>query len=153
MADSIRELVLANAKTSLENINIQDGYKTTLRTCKRFPLSPFAVGELPAAAIYSPDEDPAPAGSIQFNERYMVLLIEYWVRETTPGNMDTDLNNAIEDVIKALLADPQRSSNAIDTRLGAVRVFAADVDNGIGGVVVEFIVHYRFTDTDPTVPA
>jgi hypothetical protein len=83
----------------------------------------------------------------------MVLLIEYWVRETTPGNMDTDLNNAIEDVIKALLADPQRSSNAIDTRLGAVRVFAADVDNGIGGVVVEFIVHYRFTDTDPTVPA
>jgi len=152
MADyPIAELVFQNVVATIKQIDVEDGYYTTVRTVKPFQTGPFDP-PYPVAGIYISFDRATDYQDYAYNEREMFLNIEYWLQEQIPGNKGTELQCAIADIERNMLTvDNNRGGHALQTILEDVQPFITDVED-IFGAIIGFRIPYRFKYGEPSLP-
>jgi hypothetical protein len=152
MADyPIAEMILQNVVATIKQIDVDEGYYTSVRTVKPFETGPFDP-PYPVAGIYVSFDRASDTGDYVHNCREMFLNIEYWLQEQVPGNKATELQCAIADIQKIMLTvDNDRGGYALQTILEDVQPFVTDVED-IFGAIVGFRIPYRFQYGEPSLP-
>jgi len=145
MADSILEQIAQNIATTVAGVT---GIGTVTRVTQR---NTYAVTD--KAAVIEQDAAEAPEyvtggpAMVQWLQPFSVHLFRV-VSETATTPIDQIFNSIVADVQKALAADGTRGALAHDTRLGAVEYYT-DESAAIAEAVVQIVVEYRVSETDP----
>jgi len=146
MADTIREQIIANIKTTLEGITTGAGYNNTLKSVYRDPVAVQDIAQFPAAFILTGTEDPVQRAS-SVVVRTMNLTVEFWVH---PGK---ELSKAVEsmrgDIQKAMVVDPRRAALAQDTLEGPSSDVLLLEEIPFAGSQIGYSVPYRTKIEDP----
>lgn len=147
MADSIREQILQNVKTSLEQILVANGYDNDIRSVERGKLDALDNQTFPCIGIFEGDDSRASesSGNAGFANRMAYLVIEGWIED--PQDQSKAVNSLIADTEKALMVDRQRGGLAHDTNIGDFRIYIGE-DYRIG-FHLEINIHYQRQSSDP----
>lgn len=149
MANSIRELIMQDIKTTLDGVTTGNGYDNTLQTVERFNASQQSRVNSPWAHIVPEDEEKQD-GRVGYYECFFRVAVVLGMHEDETGTVkDTKLLSLLADVEKALMADPHRNNLADDTRLTGNEFFEVTDDIPIIGVVLFLEVKYLHKRTDP----
>lgn len=147
MADSKRELILKNIKTSLEVITAANGYNNTLTAAQvqRWNQHDNPKVTMPTMIINAGPEEFDPNPNPYYTSRFDVT-IEIWHRQDERSTDPTDelLGAALDDLLRAMLADVTRGGNAIDTNIVSATPFEVVKGAANCGIVTEFQIQYRF---------
>lgn len=147
MADSIAEKILANIKTTLEGITIAAGYNNTVQIVYRDPIAALDLQKYPAIfiAVGSDDTDPM-AKSVA--HRSLNFTLEIWIRPQK--DISKSLESIRADVQKAMMVDPRRGTNAVNTleRSSFYILIMGEIPEA--AVQVGYTVEYRTKIEDPT---
>ena len=154
MADPIIEQIAQAIRTQLLTISVDNGYETDVTDVVR----PTRIGRfvdpkhLQIAMI---QEDPEPYDDLSYpgnppgrawQQRYLLdCIVLSSDRETTP--IAETINKFSADVIKALFADPQWATLALDTIVEAPRMLAEP--GGPDGITIPLVIRYRVLENDP----
>lgn len=152
MADTVREKILKNIKTTLEGITVANGYSNTVQKVERVIQSGQNTVDVPYIQILTGDEDSeqSPHPLIQKSLTIYVVIGTRQDQTVDSKWADEIVNALLGDVQKALQNDFQRGGNAIDT---------IEVANGPMPIMegmtsletfVEYRIVYRHNRTDPT---
>lgn len=118
-------------------------------------MVPFKQGELPAVAVYTPDEEIETTRSTAPREleRALQLVVEVVTASGSPSDVDDSADDLSEQVEAAIDADPTLDGTATDTILARVEsdVFSESGKNH-GLVRLTFTVFYE-TYAPMTAPA
>lgn len=149
MPDHRREQVMDAVVTKVT------GLITTGTRVHRARVFPQEAAALPALLVYQGPDIPVDDD----NEKYdfidsdLEINIEVWVQAST-GNVDETLNLINKEVVIALSADRTQGLNfVIDTNEDEVSEpeFSGDGNKRTGKMIMQFIVLYRRSRTDPSV--
>ena len=154
MADSIRERILADVKTTLEGITVAGGYLNTQQKVTRNDAVPANELAFPMFVILEPDEsfEQAPAtGPNALLTVFMDLPIQGWIL-LVRGDKSKTLGTLIQDTLKAMMVDQTRGGLAVATDPISVETTIVPEENQPKHVFeARFRIHYRHRRTDPTV--
>ena len=153
MADSIRELIIKNIKTTLEGITTGAVYNNTAASVQRFRQSGQSQVAFPMVIIREGAETSkdVPLGKITHHLIIDLLLIVVHDESSDARQSDEVMNSFLADVQKAMLADRTRGGHAVETNLqGSEPLDVEDAQRDIEQVV-SFEVQYRHSATDPCV--
>ena len=116
MADTIREQIIDNIKTTLEGITIANGYVNTIQSVQRWEKSGNTLVNMPCIIITpGPEEKRDLPGLIK--ECELTVYIDTYIihdKVANPESTDEMLNTLIGDIEKALMVDYQRGESGDD---------------------------------------
>lgn len=146
MANSIRELVLADLVTALEAITTANGYDIQVAQVFREPPNPETVVSLPAILVEESNEEilEEPLG-----KWLKTLTIDLRCVVESQTQTSKEVNALIASVEKAVMVDPQRSLKAIDTMLAGNQKYVHEDLLPRALAVVQVRIRYRHELQDP----
>lgn len=152
--ETVRERIIANLKTSLEGIRTADGYNFdfTPETVQRWTMHGNSLVNLPVIVI-SPGNEDEKALPNPLEECFLTVYLDaFFVTDPDdPVSTDTYLNRLQGDIKKAVLTDPTRGGEAIDTDVLGTTPFETTDGQPYAGIILEIGIRYRHRRTDPTV--
>lgn len=147
MADTVKEAIMKNIKTTLEAIQAGETYNNTIKSVQRWQQKGNSLVLVPCIVINAGPEDrtddPNPLTSCDFT-----VYIDVWTRDESDST-DSILNSLFGDIIKALTADITRGGNAVETHILSVVPFETIEGQPYAGIIVETLIKYRHEQTDP----
>ena len=151
--ETVRERIIANLKTALEQITVTNGYQFdfTSATVQRWSMHGNSLVNLPTIVI-SPGNEDEKAGPHPFDECFLTVYLDvFFVTDASDAvSTDTYLNRIQGDIKKAILSDPTLGGEAIDTDVAGTTPFETTDGQPYAGVIVEIGIRYRHLRTDPT---
>ena len=151
--ETVRERIIANLKTALEQITVANGYQFdfTSATVQRWSMHGNSLVNLPTIVI-SPGNEDEKAGPHHFDECFLTVYLDvFFVTDASDSvSTDTYLNRIQGDIKKAILSDPTLGGEAIDTDVAGTTPFETTDGQPYAGVIVELGIRYRHLRTDPT---
>lgn len=152
MADTVREKILKNIKTTLEGITVSGGYADTILKVERVIQSGQNTVDVPYIQILTGDEESEQAPHPLIQKSLTIYIVIGTRQDQTVDSRWADeiVNSLLGDTQKAMQNDYQRGGNAIDT---------IEVANGPMPIMegmtsletfVEYRIVYRHNRTDPT---
>lgn len=157
MADSIRELILKNIKTTLEGVTVGNGYLTTLASVQRFLQSGQVLASTPTVLILEGDDDVdqegPQSGANSLVTRTLNVALEVEHRQdlaTETASASEAMNVIVADIQKAMQVDYQRGGNALDTNEVSVSPILAFESQPELVCTMVYQIRYRHRRTDPT---
>jgi len=151
--ETVRERILQNIKTTLEAVTIANGYNFdfTPQTIQRWSMHGNRMVDMPMAVISPGDEDetssPHPFEECVVDGLFRRIFIN---DENDAVPTDTYLNRLQGDIKKAVLQDPTRGGDAIDTDVLGTTPFETTEAQPYAGIIMELRVCYRHLRSDPT---
>lgn len=150
MGEIIREKIEANILTTLQSMNVANGYSNDWGDVERWKQHGNSTVNVPYAHIV-----PGPETKSEYPVGYLTceIALEICIG-TRQSESSTDpsgkiLNSLIGDVITALNVDPTRGGNVEDTKILEIIPFDT-VDGGREfGVFISVKVIYEHLETDP----
>ena len=147
---TIREQILDNIKSTLENIRIANGYANDIASVQRWLQKGNTFRSVPCVIINAGPEEieqtPNPLVTCKFT-----VYLDVFIRqeETDANSTDTLLNGLLGDIEKALMADHTRVGLAENTNIKSNMTFEAVEGQPNAGIVVELEIIYQHLITDP----
>ncbi len=150
MADTIREKILKNIKTTLEGVTVANGYRNTIQAVRRWDKRSNPIDPTPSITIAVGEENKDPIPNPLYTCRLNVFL-DVWIRqnETDATPTDEKITSLVGDIEKALMVDNTRGGNAVDTDLKGSTPFDYPDGKFTSGVVVEAVILYQHRISDP----
>ena len=152
MAETIRERILGDIKSTLEGLTTANGYNFTFLSSdiQRWSMHGNSKVNLPAIMITAGDESQVPVGSSHEDCAFRVYLDAFFTHNKDDAvDTDTYLNRLQGDIKKIIMEDYTRSGLAIDTSVTGSTPFET-ADGQVAGVTVELEIKYRHLRNDPT---
>jgi len=149
MAESIIEQIAVNIAETVDAITTAAGYQQDLVAVRPKRIQDIDLAADGAAYIEQGLEEPDDSqvtGTYTAEQTFM-LTVAVIDSDRAEDSIDTRINRAVADIQKAMLIDPWRNSLAIDTKWGPVQRFSDG--ESMTGAVVEIIVKYRVSESDP----
>jgi len=152
MADTIRELCLADLKTALEAIDGTGDYVNSVDSVQRWEQggnefahdSIIIVGGADQSEEYGPD----PLKSVTMNAE-----VDIWIRHNKTdflGSTDSLISSWIGDAVRAIMDDYTRGGNAQQTDITGAIPFETVQGGDFAGVMLQVEIKYRHNVKDPT---
>ena len=141
MADTIRELIIKDIKTTLETITIANGYDNTIVSVQRFGQEGQTTLNTPYIIIGEGGEESI-EGAVERTTKLLTVALSIVTRQDTdvdarPGAELMDSLKA--DVQKAMMVDHQRAGNALDT----TEVGSDELEPEQGQIDLDAVLVYR----------
>jgi hypothetical protein len=151
MSITIREYILENIKTTLQDITIAHEYNNTIASVQRYKSNGNPLLEVPCIIISAAPENKDPSPS-PFYTCKLTVFIDIWTRqaETDPNSTDTILNSLLGDVEKALMMDITRGGYAIDTNFINNVPFDTVEGSAHIGITISIEIIYQHLISDPS---
>ena len=153
MANPLVELIAQNIETAVNEITAANGYNQDLTAVRPKRWDPFGDGGPDNGIVYivQTDEEPmsdpdGPVGRKEWIQTF-VLIAVVLDSDSATESIDTRINRVRADIQKKLMVDPTRGARAIDTYMGPSSI--VNDGQGMSGVEVEMMVHYRVSYEDP----
>lgn len=117
MSDSIREKILKDIKSDLEEVRISNGYQVDLDNVQRWDQDGNDLRNTPCIVIIPEDEIKDPGPDPEVTCRLPVLLVFWFRHDKTVFDCPTDeiLSLFLADIEKAVMQDHTRGGNAVTT--------------------------------------
>ena len=151
--ETVRERILQDIKTTLEGVTIANGYNFdfTPLTVQRWSMHGNRMVDMPMAVISPGDEDES-SSPYPFEECVMAVYLDlFFVNDENDAvATDTYLNRLQGDIKKAILLDPTRGGDAIDTDVMGTTPFETTEAQPYAGIIIELKIRYRYLRSDPT---
>ena len=151
--ETVRERILVNLKTTLENIKIANGYNFDFsdKTIQRWNMHGNRLVDLPVIVISPGNEDEKSVPN-PFEECVLTIYLDvFFVNEIDdPTPTDTYINRLQGDIKKAVLSDPTLGGEAIDTDVTGTTPFETTEGQVYAGIIMELNIRYRHIRNNPT---
>src|SRR5262245_43717148 len=135
MADSIREKILQNVKTNLEEI-------TGIEKVIRGAVNPFEMNPLPAISILEVSEDLIEPYFYPYASWELILSLRLWL--STELYRSEKLNGFLAEIKNKMHEDNTRGGNAIDTLATNITNTYLDAQGAVeAGADLAFRITYR----------
>ena len=154
MTETIREQVLSDIKTSLEELTIANGYNFdfTPETVQRWSMYGNSAVNLPLIVITAGDEEEKPLSGNHEECRLTVYIDAFYVHnEDDQTATDTYINRLQGDIKKRILEDETRSGTALNTSIVGSSTFETVDGQAYAGIMIELLVTYRHKRDNPAV--
>ncbi len=152
MSTSIRESILENIKTTLQEITIANGYNNTLVSVERWKQRGNNIRLVPCVVVNAGPEEKQPRPNPQVTSKLSVFLDVYMRQDDTDTtNSDTVINSLALDIEKALMIDYTRGGYAEETNIINIVPFESLEGQPIFGIIFELEIIYKHLLTDPAV--
>jgi hypothetical protein len=152
MADSIRELIFQNIKTTLQGILQRDGYENNIDAENVILIHgkrDDSAYKEPIIYIYPGQERTnLEKGEKGYDYNELEVQIEAFIRGTK-DTMNTNINKMLADLKKALGADHTRGGYAVDTIFIGNESFLTDLTSEKAGIVLALQVDYEHKYGNP----
>lgn len=152
MANTIRELIFQNIKTTLQGILQRSGYENTIDADNVILIhgkKDDSAYKEPIIYIYPGTERTnLEKGEKGYDYNELEVQIEAFIRGTK-DTMNTNINKMLGDLKKSLGADPTRGGVAIDTIFVGSEAFLTDLTSEKAGIVLVLEIHYEHKYGDP----
>jgi hypothetical protein len=150
MSTPIIEYIAANIKTTIDGITTTGGYNQTLigHRPRRVDFIDSSFNDKDVLIVQK--EMDVVEGAIQSAEwrQHFDVIVSLLDADAATDTIDTRINVAAADIMKALLIDHTRGGYAIDTTIHKAAMM--EDESGItSGVVLDISVLYRTKYTDP----
>ena len=151
--ETVRERILQNIKTVLEGVTIVNGYNFdfTTETVQRWSMHGNRMVDMPMVVV-SPGDEEESSSPHPFEECLLAVYLDVFFvtdeNDTVPT--DTYLNRLQGDIKKAILADPTRGGDAVDTDILGTTPFETTEAQPYAGIIMELRIRYRHLRSDPT---
>lgn len=150
--ETVRERIIQNIKTTLEGITTTNGYNFdfTPDTVQRWSMHGNKMIDLPLVII-SPGDEEEKALPNGFEECYAIVYLDvfFMSEESDPIPIGEYLNRLQGDMKKAILQDPTRGGEAIDTDCLGTTPFETTEGQPYAGIIIELAIRYRHLRLDP----
>ncbi len=149
---TIRERILANIKTTLEEITIANGYVNTIASVQRWDKRGNPLRQVPCIVVNAGQEEKQMSPNPYFTCRLSAYL-DVWIRQDEADATATDviLSGILGDIEKALMIDNTRGGFAIDTNIKSNVPFETVEGQPHAGLTIELEVLYQHTQSDPSI--
>jgi len=152
--DPVIEVIAKQIKTRLESVQVANGYQTTVADVQR-PTRINAVAPLPNRVVFAQDdasdvEDLDGQGrppSRAFAHGFIVGMF-IMPAQTSTDPIETAINRACADLCNAVMADPQWTGLAIDTRVTNPGTWEIHGNGDYALAEIGFAVTYRVAEND-----
>ena len=152
MADTVREKILANLKTTLEGLTTGNGYNFnfTSDTIQRWKMHGNSTTELPMIVVSPGDQGQKPkANALSECDMEVFLPAVYRHEPNDPIETDTYMNRLEGDIKKIVMVDETRGGNALSTQVIGSSPFESEEEQRYAGIVIELLIKYRHLTSDP----
>ena len=148
---SVREDVLADIKTTLEGISVANGYNHDVASVTRGEVSVTLLKVFPAITFDDVGEsyDRKNNHSLHKELRVAVLGLLKVSKHMGDDAVRAAASSLLADIERALMQDRCRGGNAIDTLLQSNDIESSEATSPYAFVVLELLVKYRTSLTDP----
>ena len=151
--ETVRERILANIKSTLENITQANGYNFDFssQTVQRWSMHGNTPVDIPMIIITPGDELEEPSVH-PFSECALSVFLSVFYINDKNDVIPTDiyLNRLQGDIKKAVFLDHTRGGEAIDTDIVSTSPFVTTEGQHYAGLVIELKVKFRHLRNDPT---
>lgn len=147
MADTKAEKILANIETTLETITVVNGYNNTVKIVTRNTKAVLNMPMFPAIII-GKGSGTVDAMAKSSAHRKMFITIEAWTRKEKDASQEVE--KFLGDIQKAMMVDPRRGGNAINTIEVSDTPILIDSETAEIGFQVQYQIDYRTKIEDPT---
>ncbi len=147
---TIREQILENIKSTLENIHVANGYANDIASVQRWLQKGNTFRSVPCIIINAGPEEieqtPNPLVTCK-----LTVYLDVFIRQEETDTVSTDalLNSLLGDIEKALMVDHTRASLAENTTIKSNMAFEAVEGQPNAGIVVELEIIYQHLITNP----
>lgn len=151
MANTVRENILGNVKTTLEGITVVLGFANTIASVQRWDMRGKTSATTPYITIAAGTELKDPAPYPLYTCRMTVFVI-VWVRQLSSDVTKTDslFSLIVGDIEKALMTDPTRGGYAQNTVLRSNTPGESSDGEPEACMIIEVEILYRHRRDDPT---
>lgn len=149
---SIREQITQDVVAALGQISVLNGYQNDIHGgIQRYEQDGATLSTPPSIIVTFAGErkERSPNGMFTC---LLELDVEIYAVDNVVASTATYIDTLVEDVEKALLADPTRSGLAIDSHPTQVETFPPSDGAPFAGAAVTIAATYRHSATDPAVP-
>ena len=148
---SVREQIFQGMLRALQSVTVDNGYELTLGYCARgdFGALDLRDREFPAALILPISDEPE-SGAYNVNRRQLVCAVRVLVKKRT--GTATELETALTAVSRAMMTNPLWGGLADTSDEGGTHYLMLDNQYEEAGADISYIVHYRTTVWDLTMP-
>ena len=149
---SIRMQIFDDIETALKTMSTANGYNLDYKKVVRFNQRGTDFGgSYPVVSLLMTGGEYRQNSNAWNTED---LLVEVGVHlnhddSFVPGDTDAYIDQAVTDVIRAVLVDPERGGNAIDTRVTGWRRFLEDDLVAEAGAIISLSIPYNHAYGDP----
>lgn len=151
--ETVRERILANIKSTLENITQANGYNFDFssQTVQRWSMHGNTPVDIPMIII-TPGDEIEESSVHPFSECTLSVFLSVFYINDKNDAVPTDiyLNRLQGDIKKTVLLDYTRGGEAIDTDIVSTSPFVTTEGQHYAGLVIELKVKYRHLRNDPT---
>jgi len=149
---TVRESILENLRTTLEQITVANGYHNDIVSVQRWRQSGNSLLNVPCIVINAGPEEKEPVPNPFTTCRFTVYL-DVWMRQDAADLQPTDalLNSLLGDIEKALMVDYTRGGFAKDTNIKSNVLFETLEGQPQAGIVIELEIIYQHKQDDPEV--
>lgn len=150
MAETVREKILANIKSELEKISIENGYRNDIASVQRYMQHGNSLADVPCIIINSGPDKWSASDTVIIRASFTVLL-DIWFRqnENDPTPTDKILNDLLADIYQCLWNDTTLGGYAEDIDFSGIDPFETIEGQPHSGGTIELTVTYRFLQADP----
>lgn len=150
MAETVRENILVTLQNMLEEISIENEYRSDVASVQRYSQHGNSLNSVPCLLI-NVGPDKWDADNTPVIRGLMTVFIDVWIRqvEDDPTPTDTILNELIADIYECIWADTTIGGYAIDAKFISIYPFETIEGQPHAGVTIELEVMYRFLQNDP----
>lgn len=153
MADTIRERIIKNIKTTLEGITVANGYANTIVRVERVRQSGQITKDTPYLVISTGDESPHEKQEDPTLRKLLTVYILIGTRQdegVDPKWADELINSLLGDIQKAMASTHTRGGLALDTIEGSNGPMPIEDGMTTLETFQEYTIDYRHARTDPT---
>lgn len=150
MSTPIIESIAADLLVAVNAITTGNGYNQTIVAKRPTEVDYQNEGWDDLSALIqqvNSDTDEGPMNIATRTQHFDVVVFAV-NSDSSEVTIDTRLNQIFADVEKKLMADPTRSTYAIDTQIGDATFFKYPA-GGVTGVAIDVAIKYRTVLTDP----
>ena len=146
----VRERILENIKSSLEDIKKSNGYDNDIKSVQRWMQHGNSLYDTPCIIVAAGAEEQQ-SGPFPLVSCNLSVELTLWYRQSENDSIPTDtyLNSLLGDIIRALYADYTRSGLAQDTEVTSVLPFESVEGQPQTGLIIDAQVSYRYLRDNP----
>lgn len=152
MADTVREKILADLKSTLEGLTTGNGYNFdfTSDTVQRQSIHGNSTTELPMIVVSPGDQSQKPLANALSHCSLEVFLPAFYTHQPTDSiSTDGRLNQLEGDIKKIVMVDETRGGNALSTQVTSTSPFEPEEEQRYAGIVIALLIEYRHLTSDP----
>ena len=154
MADSVRELIMKDVRTTLLGITTVNGYVNQMQSVQRFQQDGQQLADVPMAVLVDGGDEVNDERPLELQSRALSVSVVLIHRQDTAVDARSSsevMNSLIADVQKAMQVDQTRGGLAVNT-----------IEQGIGEIdaqegepelmqAISYRILYRHRRVDPTI--